>query len=76
MNKSTSRKDKINPQHFCVDDGLSLSGIVQAIVYVGQQRSSILSFLREALKAGDNDKALDLARQLCGLTNAKSTRIH
>jgi uncharacterized protein YpiB (UPF0302 family) len=46
---------------------MSLSGVVDAILEVGRQRKSLLDQMRSALQSKDNAKALQLARQLCGL---------
>src|ERR1039458_546398 len=45
----------------------SLQGVVDAIQKVGHERNALLHRLRLALMAGNNDEALDFARQLCGL---------
>ena len=50
------------------------SGIVDAILEVGRQRVALLGQLRSALESGDDSKALNLARQLCGLENEESDR--
>src|ERR1035437_1725520 len=52
----------------------SLSGLVEAIQQVGKQRNALLQELRLALMTGKNDRALELARGLCGLAvrNEKS----
>jgi hypothetical protein len=49
-------------------DGHSISGIVDAILEAGRQRSALLAQLRAALEAGAEREALTLARRLCGLT--------
>jgi len=46
---------------------LCISGVVDAILEVGRQRMIVLDNLRAALQSGDSDRALGLARQLCGL---------
>lgn len=48
-------------------DGQSVSGIVDAILDVGRQRSALLAQLRAALESGAEREALTLARRLCGL---------
>jgi hypothetical protein len=48
---------------------LSLSGVVDAILSVGQERRALLARLRSALISGAAADALLLARQLCGLPN-------
>jgi hypothetical protein len=47
--------------------GHSVSGIVDAILDVGRQRSALLAQLRAALESGAEREALTLARRLCGL---------
>jgi hypothetical protein len=44
-----------------------MSGVVDAILEVGNQRKALLSRLRSALKSGSDTEALGFARQLCGL---------
>jgi hypothetical protein len=56
----------------CVDtEGVATpmvaSGVVAAILEVSRQRKSLLGQLRSFLQSGNNAKALELARQLCGL---------
>lgn len=51
------------------ETGVSVSGIVDAILEVGRQRNALLIRLRAALQSGDDNHALTLARQLCGLQN-------
>ena len=46
---------------------ISLSGLVDAILEVGNQRKALLSRLRSALRSGSDSEALGFARQLCGL---------
>jgi hypothetical protein len=57
---------------------IAISGIVDAILEVGRQRNSLLSQLRSALQSGQDDVALVLARQLCGISNheEESNRTH
>jgi hypothetical protein len=45
----------------------SLSGVVDAIQLVGKQRNALFLKLRTALDTGNDDEALNLARELCGL---------
>jgi len=52
------------------------SGIVDAILEVGRQRAALLEEMRSALESGDDSKALNLARQLCGLGNEESNRVN
>jgi hypothetical protein len=61
---------------YSAQTGVSVSGVVDAILEVGRQRNVLLVRLRAALQSGDNTQALNLARQLCGLQNEESTRIN
>jgi hypothetical protein len=56
--------------------GASVSGVVNAILEVGHERSALLAKLRSALQSGDNTQALNLARQFCGLPNEEGARIN
>jgi hypothetical protein len=47
----------------------TLSGIVNAVLEVSRQRNALLNQLRSALQSGDDQQALQVARQLCGLSN-------
>jgi len=53
-------------------NGLVLSGVVEAVLEVGRHRKAILQRLRAALECGDTKNALNFARQLCGLSNEES----
>jgi hypothetical protein len=55
-------------------NGLSVSGVVEAILEVGRHRQAILLKLRAALECGDTENALNCARQLCGLANEEGNR--
>jgi hypothetical protein len=55
-------------------NGLSVSGVVEAILEVGRHRQAILLKLRAALECGDTENALNYARQLCGLANEEGNR--
>jgi hypothetical protein len=46
----------------------SVSGIVDAIITVGRQRNELLANLRSALESSQTEKAISLARRLCGLS--------
>ena len=46
---------------------IPLSGVVEAILEVGNQRKTVLSRLRAALVCGNDSEALCFARQICGL---------
>ncbi len=56
---------------------ISMSGIVDAVLEVGKQRNALLSELRTALQSGQDDEALAVARQLCGMSShEESNRIN
>ena len=46
---------------------MSLTGVVDAILEVGNQRKAILGRLRSALVCGKDSEAIGFAKQLCGL---------
>jgi hypothetical protein len=46
---------------------MPLSGVVDAILDIGNQRKALLGQLRSALASGENSEALIFARQYCGL---------
>lgn len=46
---------------------LSISGVVDAILDVGNRRKALLGQLRSALLSSNDFEALGFARQLCGL---------
>jgi hypothetical protein len=73
--KPTQAKSEQGATRDSAQTDISLSGIVDAILEVGRQRKIVLDKLRAALQSGDDCRALDLARQLCGLQNEKSNRI-
>lgn len=54
----------------------SMSGIVDAILEVGRQRHALLKKMRDAIKGGDKEQALNLASQLCGLVDEKGNRVN
>lgn len=45
--------------------------VVTAILEVGRQRRAVLDQMRAALECGQDEKALSLARKLCGMTGKK-----
>lgn len=57
-----------------MQNGLQVSGVVDAVLEVGRQRKAVLDKMRAALQSGDDSGALKLARQLCGLQNEESNR--
>jgi hypothetical protein len=54
----------------------NMAGVVDAIREVGKQRKELLDQLRGALQSGNSEKALVLARQVCGLSDEKSHRVN
>jgi hypothetical protein len=52
------------------------SEIITAAVDIARRRRAVLDQMREAFEHGDDDKALKLARNLCGLNNEKSNRVN
>ncbi len=55
---------KISPQ-------ASFSGVVDAILEVAKQRTTLLDQLRMTLVSGNDAEALRFARQLCGLPGSE-----
>jgi hypothetical protein len=45
-----------------------IAGVVDAILKVGRERNALLDKMRAALEKGNDCHALNLARQLCGLS--------
>lgn len=45
----------------------NLRGVVEAALEIARERRETLAQLRAALEKGENEKALRLARRLCGL---------
>lgn len=65
-----SRAKKVATSVDSVDlahEGHSISGIMDAILEIGRQRSTLLADLRVALESGKEKEALNFARRLCGL---------
>jgi hypothetical protein len=54
--------------HLSVD-----GGVLDAVIEIGQQREKILVAMREALVRGDDDEALERARELTGLPSKRRT---
>jgi hypothetical protein len=50
----------------------ALKGVIDAAIEIADARREILRRMRNALMAGDNAEALNLARELCGLENEKN----
>lgn len=55
-----------------------LAGTLDAAMQIGAAQREILRKMRAALQQGDNERALDLARELCGLeaSGETSNRTH
>lgn len=47
----------------------NIANLVDAVVEVGRQRAALLRSLKAALQCGNNEEALRLSRELCGLSN-------
>jgi hypothetical protein len=54
--------------HLSVD-----GGVLDALIEIGHQREKILVAMREALVRGDDDEALERARELTGLPSKRRT---
>lgn len=52
---------------------LDPAGLYDAICEIGSERRKILLALREALLSGDNDEALERARELTGLPSKRAS---
>lgn len=52
----------------------SISRVVEAIAEVGRQRIALVSALKAALQCRNDQKALQISRQLCGLSDEESNR--
>lgn len=61
--------EEIGPDPAVTGEPIGMSGIVEAILEVGRQRNARLGQLRVALQSGQNELALDIARQLCGISS-------
>lgn len=48
-------------------------GLVNAALEISMRRRAVLGLMREALESGDEGRALELARQLCGLEHRRET---
>jgi len=48
-------------------------GILDAVIEISRRQAKILEAMRDALERGDNDEALDHARELCGLPRKSKT---
>ena len=61
-------------------DHIRIAGIVESVIAVGRQRAAQLELLRIALISEDEQNALRLARELCGVSDEEGhrtdTRVH
>ena len=56
----------------CSED--NMRGLLEAALDISRKRRDILVKLKAALEAGDDIKALELARELCGVDYEKGNR--
>jgi hypothetical protein len=56
----------VEQMHLSID-----GGVLDAVIEIGQQREKILVAMREALVRGDDDEALERARELTGLPSKR-----
>jgi hypothetical protein len=54
------------------EDG-TLSGVLDAALEIARRRRDTLAQLRAALEAGNQEQAITLAKELCGLTHAQES---
>jgi hypothetical protein len=52
------------------------SGLLDALMEIGQERQKILVAMKEALLRGDDDEALERARELTGLPTKRAPNGH
>jgi hypothetical protein len=74
---SASKKSEYQPRgvrHSLDGTDLAIGGMVDAIIVVACERKALLDRMRSALEARDNEGALNLARQLCGLSDKEEPR--
>jgi hypothetical protein len=57
-----------------IEDMGVTDGLVDAITKIGQERAAVLVAMKEALLRGDDDEALEQARELTGLPSKRPTR--
>ena len=51
----------------------TLSGVLDAALEISRERRETLANLRSALESGNDNEALKLAKELCGLTDEKKS---
>lgn len=47
------------------------NGLINAALAIAEERGNMLSQIRELLEAGDNEKAIPLMKEFCGLSDDK-----
>jgi hypothetical protein len=62
---TTVRKERLFAEIGQIDGGLK--GLLEAVTEIGQERQNILVAMKTALLRGDDDEALERARQLTGI---------
>ena len=67
-------KQKLRAAEAATAIPVNRSGVIDAILQVGEQRKGVLAQLRSALQSGNDSGALKLARVLCGMGNEESHR--
>ena len=72
--QSESQHPSLSPSW--VEGDISINGVIDVIMEVGAGRTALLGKMRRALLAGNDEQALRFARQLCGLSDEKSSRTH
>lgn len=50
-----------------------MPGLVDALMEIGKKRATILEAMKDALLRGDEDEALERARELTGLPSKRAT---
>jgi hypothetical protein len=53
----------------------TVESMVDAVIQIGQERRRILASMKEALLRGDDDEALERARELTGLPTKQPTNV-
>jgi hypothetical protein len=56
-----------------VGTALQASGLLDVVMEIGRERSKIHVAMKEALLSGDDEEALELARELTGLPSKRRT---
>ena len=54
----------------------SKSALIEAALEIAQERREIMAKLRAALESGNDTRALELARELCGVDYEKGNRVN